>query len=74
VNLTEICFMGDDVNDLAAMAIAGLSAAPANAAAVVLARANFIAKAAGGNGAVRQLVDALIAARGLTSQEVFIRE
>src|ERR1039458_3864401 len=26
VKLTEICFMGDDVNDLPAMAIAGLSA------------------------------------------------
>src|SRR5579859_6417763 len=24
INLTEICFMGDDVNDLPAMAIAGL--------------------------------------------------
>ena len=36
VKLTEICFMGDDVNDLPAMAIAGLSAAPANAASVVL--------------------------------------
>jgi 3-deoxy-D-manno-octulosonate 8-phosphate phosphatase (KDO 8-P phosphatase) len=74
VGLREVCFMGDDVNDLSAMAIAGLSAAPANAASVVLARANFIAKAAGGNGAVRELVDALIAARGLTPQEVFTRE
>jgi len=74
LNLKEICFMGDDVNDLSAMAIAGLSAAPANAASVVLARANFIAKAAGGNGAVRELVDALIAARGLTPQEVFTRD
>lgn len=73
VDLTEVCFMGDDVNDLAAMAIAGLSAAPANAASVVLARANFITKAAGGNGAVRELMDALLAARGLTQQEVFTR-
>jgi 3-deoxy-D-manno-octulosonate 8-phosphate phosphatase (KDO 8-P phosphatase) len=74
VKLTEICFMGDDVNDLPAMAIAGLSAAPANAASVVLEHANFIAKAAGGNGAVRELMDALLAARGLTAQEVFTRD
>ena len=74
VKLTETCFMGDDVNDLPAMAIAGLSAAPGNAASVVLARADFIAKAPGGNGAVRELMDALLAARGLTAQEVFMRD
>jgi 3-deoxy-D-manno-octulosonate 8-phosphate phosphatase (KDO 8-P phosphatase) len=74
VKLTETCFMGDDVNDLPAMAIAGLSAAPANAASVVLEHASFIAKASGGNGAVRELIDALLAARGLTAQEVFTRD
>jgi len=74
VKLTETCFMGDDINDLPAMAIAGLSAAPANAAAVVLEHAKFVAKAPGGNGAVRELIEALIAARGLTAQEVFSRD
>jgi 3-deoxy-D-manno-octulosonate 8-phosphate phosphatase (KDO 8-P phosphatase) len=74
VRLAEVCFMGDDVNDLPAMAIAGFSAAPANAAAVVLARAHFVAKAAGGSGAVRELVEALLAARQLTPQEVFARD
>jgi 3-deoxy-D-manno-octulosonate 8-phosphate phosphatase (KDO 8-P phosphatase) len=74
VKLTEVCFMGDDVNDLPAMAIAGLSAAPANASSVVLERANFIARASGGNGAVRELIDSLLTARGLTAQEVFTRE
>jgi 3-deoxy-D-manno-octulosonate 8-phosphate phosphatase (KDO 8-P phosphatase) len=49
--------MGDDVNDLPAMAIAGFSAAPANAVPVVLERPNFIATASGGNGAVRELRD-----------------
>jgi 3-deoxy-D-manno-octulosonate 8-phosphate phosphatase (KDO 8-P phosphatase) len=74
VKLTEVCFMGDDINDLPAMAIAGFSAAPANAALVVLQRANFIAKAPGGNGAVRELMEALLAARGLSAQEVLTRE
>lgn len=74
VSLAEICFMGDDVNDLPAMAITGFSAAPANAAAVVLKQAQFVAKAPGGNGAVRELVDALLAARHLTPQEVFARD
>ena len=73
IDLNEICFMGDDVNDLAAMQIAGFSAAPANAAQEVLARVDFIAKNKGGNGAVRELMDALLAARGLSAQEVFAR-
>ena len=74
VKLIETCFIGDDVNDLPAMAIAGLSAAPGNAASVVLERAHFITKSPGGNGAVRELMDALLAARGLTAQEVFTRD
>ncbi len=61
--LAAICFMGDDINDLAAQQIAGLSAAPANAHPSVLATATFIAKNNGGNGAVRELIDAILAAR-----------
>ena len=73
VDLAHIVFMGDDVNDLPAMQIAGLAAAPANAAPDVLARADFVAKKTGGNGAVRELVDALLAAKGLRAQEVFLK-
>jgi len=73
IGLAEICFMGDDVNDLPAMQISGFSAAPANAAREVLAQANFIAKSAGGNGAVRELIETLLAARGLLALEVFTR-
>ena len=74
VSLADVCFMGDDINDLPAMAISGFSASPANAASAVLKRAQFVAKASGGNGAVRELVDALLAARDLTPQEVFSRD
>ena len=61
--LAVICFMGDDINDIAAQKIAGLSAAPANAHPAVLATATFIAKNNGGNGAVRELIDVILAAR-----------
>ena len=57
----EVCFMGDDVNDLAAMELAGLSAAPADARPAVRDKCIFISQAKGGNGAVRELVDALLA-------------
>ncbi len=61
--LSEICFMGDDVNDIAAMEIAGLAAAPANANLAVVNSASFVSSKAGGNGAVRELIDAILAAR-----------
>jgi 3-deoxy-D-manno-octulosonate 8-phosphate phosphatase (KDO 8-P phosphatase) len=59
-SLAEICFMGDDVNDVPAMEIAGLAAAPADAQQVAVAKAGWLATHAGGNGAVRQLVDLLL--------------
>jgi 3-deoxy-D-manno-octulosonate 8-phosphate phosphatase (KDO 8-P phosphatase) len=61
--LSEICFMGDDVNDLEAMKIAGLAAAPASGAPLALKQAGFTATRDGGNGAVRELVDAILVAR-----------
>ncbi len=61
LQLQEICFMGDDVNDLAALEIAGLAAAPANARPVVLTKCQFVSKATGGNGAVRELIDYVLA-------------
>lgn len=60
LDLANICFIGDDVNDLGAMKIAGLSAAPANAHESVLAIAGFVAKRDGGQGAVRELLDFII--------------
>lgn len=55
--LEAICFLGDDVNDLPAMAIAGDSAAPCDAHPAVLALASRVLAAAGGQGALREWVD-----------------
>jgi 3-deoxy-D-manno-octulosonate 8-phosphate phosphatase (KDO 8-P phosphatase) len=73
IELADVCFMGDDVNDLPAMEITGLCAAPANAIPAVIAQADFVSTKPGGNGAVRELVDALLHARGLSALEVFRR-
>jgi 3-deoxy-D-manno-octulosonate 8-phosphate phosphatase (KDO 8-P phosphatase) len=62
-DLSEICFMGDDLNDIGAMDLAGLSAAPADAQPQVLARADQITRARAGSGAVRELIEVLLAAR-----------
>jgi len=59
----EICFVGDDVNDLPAFAIAGLTAAPADAHPSVRLEAGYVAQAGGGRGAVREIVDHLLEVR-----------
>ena len=69
--LPQICFMGDDVNDLPALLVAGLAAAPADARPEVLAAAGFVSSRPAGNGAVRELVDTLLAARRLTPVDAF---
>jgi 3-deoxy-D-manno-octulosonate 8-phosphate phosphatase (KDO 8-P phosphatase) len=59
--LDEICFIGDDVNDLPALALAGLPAAPADAQPEVRALCRFVSSAKGGNGAVRELIEMILA-------------
>lgn len=59
IELSEIAFMGDDINDLGALNLAGVAAAPADAHRSVLAVAKFVASKEGGQGAVRELLDTL---------------
>ena len=64
LSLANICFMGDDVNDLAAMKVVGFSAAPAQIAhETVVAAASYVTKCPGGRGAVRELLDYLSVAQ-----------
>jgi 3-deoxy-D-manno-octulosonate 8-phosphate phosphatase (KDO 8-P phosphatase) len=60
LSLQEICFIGDDVNDLPALDIVGVSACPADARPSVRKKCKVVTKLAGGNGAVREVVDMLI--------------
>jgi 3-deoxy-D-manno-octulosonate 8-phosphate phosphatase (KDO 8-P phosphatase) len=57
--------MGDDVNDIGALELAGLSAAPANAHESVKQKVKFVTTKAGGNGAVRELIDFILAKKVL---------
>lgn len=57
-------FMGDDLPDLAAMAVAGFCVAPANAHAWVSQRVDWLTQARGGAGAVREFCDFVIEAQG----------
>jgi 3-deoxy-D-manno-octulosonate 8-phosphate phosphatase (KDO 8-P phosphatase) len=61
LDLAEVAFMGDDVNDLEALKIAGLSAAPANAHVSVRRVVARVMSRSGGDGAVRELLDFVLA-------------
>lgn len=61
LSMEQICFMGDDVNDLGALKMAGYSAAPANAHESVKRTVKLITTKSGGNGAVRELLDLILA-------------
>jgi 3-deoxy-D-manno-octulosonate 8-phosphate phosphatase (KDO 8-P phosphatase) len=61
----EVAYMGDDVNDLPLLHKVGLSACPADARPEVREAVHFVARAPGGRGAVRELCDLLLKAKGL---------
>jgi 3-deoxy-D-manno-octulosonate 8-phosphate phosphatase (KDO 8-P phosphatase) len=60
----EVAYMGDDVNDLGVMAEVGLSAAPADAPLDVRSQAFMVMDAPGGHGCARELIEAVLRARG----------
>lgn len=62
---TETAFVGDDLPDLPLMRIVGLPIAVADAQLEVLKQAVVITKARGGCGAVREVCEAILQAKGL---------
>lgn len=61
VSQEETIFVGNDVNDLPALPIAGFFVAPADSHPEVLRRADLVLENKGGRGALRELCDLLIA-------------
>lgn len=60
----EIAYIGDDLNDLNAMSLAGLVACPADACSEVISIANYVSEVKGGYGAVRDIVNYVLKLRG----------
>jgi len=61
----EVAYMGDDVNDLPLLRRVGLSACPADAVPEVRREVRLVTRAPGGRGAVRELCELILRARGL---------
>jgi 3-deoxy-D-manno-octulosonate 8-phosphate phosphatase (KDO 8-P phosphatase) len=64
LNVAETAFVGDDLNDLAVRPVVGLLIAPADACAPVLQAADAVLTKRGGYGAVRELAETILQARG----------
>ncbi|HUP04736.1 MAG TPA: HAD hydrolase family protein [Bryobacteraceae bacterium] len=60
----EVGYIGDDLTDIVIMRRVGFTAAPANARPEVKAVAHFVASAAGGGGAVREVAEVILKAQG----------
>lgn len=61
---TEIAYVGDDLPDLPVLRRVGLAVAVANAAPEVKSAAHFVTSLAGGEGAVREVIELLVKAQG----------
>ncbi|MCX8010673.1 MAG: HAD hydrolase family protein [Ignavibacteria bacterium] len=61
--LNEVAFMGDDLFDIPLLQNVGFSAAPKNARREVKRIVDYVTKASGGKGAVRELIDLILSAK-----------
>lgn len=59
----DICFIGDDIVDLCVLRRAGLAVSVANAGAEARKAAHFVTRAAGGHGAIREVIEMILKAQ-----------
>lgn len=60
LELDNIAFIGDDVNDLQAMKIVGFTSCPADAHYLIKKQVDYICDNSGGHGAFRELADLIL--------------
>src|SRR5262245_9997605 len=60
----QVCYLGDDLTDLPVIRFAGLGVAVADAVPEVRSAAALVTKLSGGQGAVRELIETILQAKG----------
>jgi 3-deoxy-D-manno-octulosonate 8-phosphate phosphatase (KDO 8-P phosphatase) len=65
IDLSEVAYVGDDLTDVVIMKRVGLAIGPANSRPEVKKVAHYVTAAAGGDGAIREVVELLLGAQGL---------
>jgi 3-deoxy-D-manno-octulosonate 8-phosphate phosphatase (KDO 8-P phosphatase) len=64
MNWDEACYVGDDVVDIGVLRRVGVGISVPNANPVAKAAADFVTRHAGGDGAVREVVELILTAKG----------
>ena len=62
IGLENVCYIGDDINDVEAVRAAGFGCCPSDAADEVKAAADYVAQARGGQGVIREVTDRILKA------------
>ncbi|MFC1614231.1 KdsC family phosphatase [Gemmatimonadota bacterium] len=70
ISLEKMSYIGDDLIDLPLMDVVGLPVAVANAMPEVVTASRYCTRKRGGDGAVRELIDLVLKARGVYKQSV----
>lgn len=68
IPLEQTIYLGDDLPDLKAINTAGIGAAPADANSVIKKNADYCCNLRGGKGAVREVCELILEAKGLLSE------
>ena len=64
LTLGQVAYIGDDINDLETLKAVGFSATPADGMPQVAAVVDYICQKKGGEGAVREIIEMILAAQG----------
>lgn len=60
VALRNVCYIGDDINDLEAIKAVGYGCCPADAVQTVKQSADYVTSVKGGDGVIREVVEKII--------------
>ncbi len=66
--LSQVAYIGDDINDLETLKAVGFSATPADGMPQVAAAVDYVCQKKGGEGAVREIIEMILAAQGRSSK------
>lgn len=64
LSMDEVCYIGDDLNDVDILSVVGFPCCPADAAPEVRRIARYVASASGGEGVVREIADYILSIEG----------
>lgn len=60
IPLSRVCYIGDDINDAEALRLVGFGCAPADAQSAAKEAADYVTRAKGGEGVIREVVEMLL--------------